>query len=360
MNVLLIRTSALGDIVHALPVLTALRRHLPEARIGWVVERVFAPLLAGHPDLDEVLPARLREWRWRPAGAEERRELAAFRRALRAFRADVTLDLMGNHKAGAIAFLSGARRRIGLARVDRREPSSALWLTETAPARGEHMVDRTLAVLDRLGLPPEPPDFGGDKLPAGPADPLPAADAPETGDAGEARYALLHPGTAWGNKVYPHERWARVARGLAEAADLPTRVALSPSESERELARRIVAAAGGAAEPVEAGDLPALVRLSRRARLVLGGDTGPVHLAHALGAPVLCVMGPTDPAIHGPYGAPDRALARRLPCSYCYRRFDSPKACLLEIAPEAVVERALAVLVDSPGNRNAGAGPPRT
>jgi lipopolysaccharide heptosyltransferase I len=341
-NVLLIRTSALGDVVHSLPVLTALRRHLPEARIGWVVERVFAPLLAGHPDLDEVLPAGLREWRGRPARAEERRELLAFRRALRAFRADVALDLMGNHKAGAIAFFSGARRRIGLARADRREPSSALWLTETAPARGEHAVERSLAVLDRLGLPAEAPDFAGDRLLAGAG-----TAAPEAGGDG-APFALLHPGAAWAYKVYPPERWARVARGLAGAAGLAVRVALSPSPPERELACRIVAAAGGAAEPVEAGELPALVRLSRRARLVLGGDTGPVHLAHALGTPVVCVMGPTDPARHGPYGAPERALARRLPCSYCYRRLDSTKACLLEIPPEAVVERAVSVLLDSP------------
>ncbi|HUP42532.1 MAG TPA: glycosyltransferase family 9 protein, partial [Thermoanaerobaculia bacterium] len=183
MNLLLIRTSALGDLVHTLPVLSALRRHLPEARIAWVVERVFAPLLEGHADLDQVLPVGLREWRERPFGAATRRELAAFRRALRAFRADVALDLMGNHKAGAIARLSGARRRIGLAGAERREPSSALWLTETAPARGEHAVERALAVVARLGVPAEEPDFGGDKLLAGVPSP-----ADEAGDLpGEER-----------------------------------------------------------------------------------------------------------------------------------------------------------------------------
>lgn len=342
MNVLLIRTSALGDVVHSLPVLTALRRHLPEARLGWVVERAFAPLLAGHPDLDEILPVGSRAWRERPLAADTRRELAAFRRGLRDFRADVALDLMGNHKAGAIAALSGARRRIGLGGPERREPSSTLWLTETAPARGEHAVDHALSVLARLGLPPEAPDFGGGKLLAAQGEAAPESPSQP------APFALLHPGAAWGNKVYPPERWARVARGLAEAAGLAVRVALSPNPAERELARRIVERSGGAAVQAAADDLPALVRLSRRARLVLGGDTGPVHLAHALGTPVLCLMGPTDPARHGPYGAPERALARRLPCSYCYRRFDSVKACLLEVRPEVVVERSLAVLVDSP------------
>lgn len=337
MNLLLIRTSALGDVVHCLPVLTALRRHLPEARIGWLVEDVFAPLLQGHPDLDEVVPVSLRRWRKRPGRAATRHEVLAFLRRLRAFGADVALDLMGNHKAALLARLSGARRRIGLERAARREPSSAVWINEPVPARGEHAVEHALAVLEPLGVPPGPPDFGGVKIPGEPGPAVPAA----------GRFALLHPGAGWGNKVYPPERWAAVARGLAARAGIETRVALSPSRQERELAERIAELSEGAAEPVEAGALPTLVGLSRRADLVLGGDSGPTHLAHALGTLVVCVMGPTDPARHGPYGAPERALARRLTCSYCYRRFSSTKACLLEIEPEEVVERAVYILLDS-------------
>jgi len=343
MNILLIRTSALGDIVHCLPALSALRRHLPEARLGWVVDRAFAPLLEGHPDLDEVLPVGLRAWRGRTFAGETRREARAFLRRLRAFRADVALDLMGNHKAGVLARLSGARRRIGLARADRREPSSALWVNEAAQARGVHAVDLALAVLAPLGVPAEPVDLGGARLPEAP---LP--DRPDRSEAGRRPFALLHPGAGWGNKVYPAERWAEVARELAERAGVETRVALSPSPAERTAAAEIVERAGGAAATVEVSELPALVAWSRRARLVLGGDTGPVHLAHAVGTPVVCVMGPTDPARHGPYGAPERALARPLPCSYCYRRFVSTKACLLEIEPRDVVERAVYMLLDSP------------
>ena len=340
MNLLLVRTSALGDVVHALPVLTAARRHFPEARIAWVVEEVFAPLLEGHPDLDLVLPVRLRAWRTRTFDGRTRREAAAFLRALRAFRADVALDLMGNHKAGVLARLSGARRRIGPARHQRREPSSVVWITEGVEARGEHAVDRGLAVLEGLGVPPGAADFGPERLvpDRGPG----REKSPEEDGAG---FVLLHPGAGWGNKVYPPERWGRVARGLADATGLPVRVALAPAPAERELAATVVATSGGAAGTVEAPDLPALAALSRGARLVLGGDTGPVHLAHALGTPVLQVMGPTDPRRHGPYGAPERALARPLPCSYCYRRFDETKACLLEIPPAAVVERAAEMLL---------------
>lgn len=340
MNLLLIRTSALGDVVHCLPVLTALRRHLPEARIGWVVDEAFAPLLEGHPDLDLVLPVALRRWRKHPAAASTRRELFAFLRRLRHFRADAALDLMGNHKAGVLARLSGAPRRIGLERESRREPSSALWINEPVVAAGEHAVENALSVLAPLGLAAGAADFGGDKIPAAPAPPAGA-------EAGPRPFALLHPGAGWGNKVYPPERWAAVARGLHERAGMETWVALSPSPAERLLAERIVELSAGAAGPVEAGALQDLVALSRRARLVLGGDTGPVHLAHALGTPVVCVMGPTDPARHGPFGAADRALARPLPCSYCYRRFASTKACLLEIEPADVVERSVYILLDS-------------
>jgi heptosyltransferase I len=330
-RILLVRTSALGDIVHCLPVLTELRRRLPEAKLGWVVEASMAPLLAGHPDLDELLPVRLRPWRKRPLAAQTLRELGAFLAALRRFRADVALDLMGNHKSGVLARLSGARRRIGLARTDRREPSSAFWVNESVAARGVHAVERALSLLPALGLEPGPADFGAERLLAG-SGPVGDAAVPEV---------LIHSGAGWANKVYPPERWAVVARRLAEHG-LRIGVPLAPGEEE--LAARLVEASRGAAVPLPAGGLDRLVSLLRSTRILLGGDTGPVHLAHALGTPVLAVLGPTDPARHGPYGAPDSALAVRLPCSFCYKRFDGPRACLLNLDPETVAARALALL----------------
>lgn len=337
-RILLVRTSALGDLVHCLPVATALARHLPEAKIAWVVEEVWAPLLAGHPALDRVIPVRTKAWRKTPGAAATQRDVLATVRELRSFGADVALDLMGNHKGGVLTRLSGARRRIGLDRTSRREPSSALWVGETVPARGVHAVERALSLLSALGLPEEPADFGGDSLLS-----EAVADGEELPDG---PFALLHPGAGWGNKVYPAERWGEVARLLADSTGLATAVALSPSPAERALAEVIVATASGAARPVEAGSLASLVALSRRARLVLGGDTGPIHLAHALGTPVLCLLGPTDPARHGPWGAPDSSLARVLPCSFCYRRFDTTKACLLELTPTQVAERAARLLGD--------------
>ncbi|HXU34059.1 MAG TPA: glycosyltransferase family 9 protein [Thermoanaerobaculia bacterium] len=342
MRILIVKTSALGDVVHALPVLGALRRHFKTARIAWVVEQWIAPLLAGHPDLDEVIPVRLGAWRKRPFARATLSELGRLRSRVADFAPDVALDLMGNHKAGVLAALSFADRRLGLAREFRREPSSAIWINEgvpLSPDQNGHAVDRMLAVLGGLGLPQEPAEFQPEKILAGPDAEIPGgterpADPPD-------RFALLHPGAGWGNKRYPAGGWGRALQALAQESGLPSLVAVGPGEEP--LAAEIVAASGGAARSVPA-EIPAFAALARRAQIVLGGDSGPTHLAHALGRPVLMVMGPTDPALHGPYGAPHLALAKRLPCSYCHRRFAEVKACLLEIAPREVAARAGEIL----------------
>ncbi len=329
MRILIVRTSALGDVIHALPVLTALRRHLPEARIGWVVEEGMAPVLAGHPDLDQMIVARLRQWR--KVSRKGTGELGGFVSELRRFSADVALDLMGNYKAGVISRLSGARTRIGFARPHRREPSSAIFINRPVVPRGVHAVDRMLSLLDALGLPPEPADFGPEKL---------FREEPALEITGP--FALLHPGAGWANKRYPPAWWGKATRLLQIETGLPTWVAAA--RGEEDLAAEVAAASEGAARVVPAPDLPTLAALIRRARLMLGGDTGPSHLARALGTPLVMVMGPTDPERHGPYGDPQGAVYKRLPCSFCYQRLPETKACLFEVPPRQVAARAVAAL----------------
>ncbi|MFL6196526.1 MAG: glycosyltransferase family 9 protein [Thermoanaerobaculia bacterium] len=335
MRILIVRTSALGDVIHALPVLTALRRHLPQAKIGWVVEEGMAPVLAGHPDLDELIVVRLRQWRRRSGGGAA--GLRGFLSALEGFAPEVALDLMGNHKAGVISLLSLADRRIGFARPYRREPSSSLWITEPVVPRGMHAVDRMLSLLDALGLPPEPADFGPRKIfreePAEIGNLLAADPEP---------YVLLHPGAGWVNKRYPPAWWGEAAGRLRAETGLRTWIAAAPNEET--LAAEVEATAAGAAVTVPAPDLPSLAALIRRSRLMMGGDTGPTHLARALGVPALMVLGPTDPDRHGPYGFPEGAVFKRLPCSFCYKRLPEIKACMLEIPPRRIVETALGLL----------------
>ncbi len=129
---------------------------------------------------------------------------------------------------------------------------------------------------------------------------------------------------------------------MSAGAGVEVWVPVAPGEAD--LAESVAAASRGTARTVDAGPFAALAALLRGSRLLLGGDTGPLHLAHALGTPVLAVMGPTDPARHGPYGEPNRALARRLPCSFCYKRFPEARACLLGVAPAEVAARGLELL----------------
>lgn len=327
-RVLLVRTSALGDVVNALPVLAAVRRSWPGARIGWVVDEAFAPLLEGHALLDELIPVPLR--RWRRGGEGRAGELARFVRRLRRFDAELALDLMGNHKGALLARLSGARLRFGARRADRREPASALWVNRRVPVPAAHSVDRMLAIAAAAGARIEPVDFAADALACG------------RELSGGRDHLFVHPGAAWGNKRLPPGRWGAVAAGLARRTGVEVRIGAAPGEEE--LADAVVAASGGIARRLDAPTLGHLTAAIRGARLVLAGDTGALHLARALEVPVVAVHGPTDPELHGPYARPADVVFRRLPCSFCHRRMAEAKACLLGIDPEEIVERAAARL----------------
>ena len=341
MKILLIRTSALGDIVHCLPVLEALRAALPEARLAWLVEKVWSPLLDAHPDLEARFLVNTKGWRKNKLAATTRAEIRTSLAAVRAFAPDVAIDLMGNFKGGFLAYLSGARRRIGAAGRSRREAGSAFFLNEAVEPRGEHAIDRALSLLRPLGIEEPQVVLGGRKLlrEAPPA----ARKLLDEQASGGKKLVLLLAGAGWANKIYPIASWAKVAQGLAaDGAD----VVLPSAPGEEQLVASLAAAAGGAARVVDAKPFPVLAALIRRAALVLGGDTGPLHLAHSLSAKVLCLIGPTDPRRNGPYGAPERVIFRELPCSFCYKRFDEAKACLLQHAPEAVLRRARELLAE--------------
>lgn len=359
MRILLVRTSAMGDIVHCLPVLVALREQRPEARIAWVVEEVWAPILADHPDLDRRIVVRTKKWRKRPWSRENRRDIRRAVREMRQFAPDVAVDLMGNHKGALLAALSGAPATIGADRDHRRESSSARWLKRTVPTPGVHAVDRAMALVPALvpalgtdrPAPEAAVDFGGERLLRDGSEAV-LSDLRARAASGR-KLVLIQAGAGWANKRYPVPHWAEVAAALDRVGHdvwLPT------APGEERLAEEIAKGAGGRVRTYDAKAFATLAALMRAADLFLGGDTGPVHLAHALGTPVLCLIGPTDPARNGPYDALDRVLFHELPCSYCYKRFDGPRACILAIDPSQVVERALGSLAGDRG-RSSSARP---
>jgi len=288
--IVLVKLSAIGDVIHGIPAAVELKRVFPATRIGWVVEGRAADVLAGHPAIDHLfrLPRGwLKSWS----------AVRSLRRQLIDFRADVAIDMQGLFKSAIATRLSGARLRIGHARPESRE---AAWLayTRTVSATAAHVVDRNCDLLAPLGVRGVRPDFAMPDWPVSrhrirewlntlrlPAPPV-----------------IINPGAGWPSKIWPEERFAAVARQLHDRHRL-TSVVVWGGERERASAERIAAAAPAAtvvAPPTTLQDLGVLSRLSR---LFLSGDTGPLHLAAAVGTPCVGLFGPVPADRNGPYGS---------------------------------------------------------
>jgi ADP-heptose:LPS heptosyltransferase len=306
MKVLLVRLSAIGDVVHTLPTLAALHRAGHE--VSWLVEPPARDLLTDNPALHQVVYApRSRQFVF----ADARNAV----QALRARKLDVALDLQGLWKSVAWARLSGAKRTIGYARAARREGSSALLLHEdmALPSGIVHVIDKNLALLRTLGI-----EAVGDRtFPLPPAEAATKRVTAELAAAGLRDYAIVNPGGGWTSKLWPVESMGALARAL-KARGLTPLVTWGPGEQD--LAARVVTASDGAARTSFPTTIPELIELLRRARLVVAADTGPLHLACAVGTPVVALFGPTDPARNGPFAAEDEVVSRRPACFPCYRR----------------------------------------
>ena len=295
---LIARMSAIGDTVLTLPVLCALRRAFPKAFIAWVVERSAAPMLQGHDALDEliVLP---RLWLKSP------REIWNFRRRLLALAIETTIDPQSVSKTALACWLSGAGRRIGFGGRYGKELSP--WLNnERRVHRQAHITDRSLELLEPLGVQPGPVEF---RVPrCAPAEATIAAYLSRTQlDRG---YAIVNPGARWDSKLWPLERYAEVVTALADNHGL-TSVVVWAGDRERAWAEAIVAAAPKAATLAPRTDLLELTALLRRARIFIGSDTGPMHTAAAVGTPCVAMYGTTRPEDCGPYGEQHIALQTR-------------------------------------------------
>jgi ADP-heptose:LPS heptosyltransferase len=299
--------SSIGDVVHTLPTLAALQQH--GHRVGWLVEPMSASLLLENPLVTYCgLAPAAKAFSWRAA--------KAVLRQIRRQGFEAALDLQGLWKSAAWARLSGARRVIGFARGFRREPASARLMKETVeqPAAAVHVIDKNLALLKPLGI-----DALGLR-----EFPLPKTSAEsrsvEQGLAQlrlDGAFGVLNPGGGWVSKQWPTQSFGALARGLRERGLAPL-VTFGPGEEA--LADRVVEASGGAALRGFGTTLLEYVELARRARLVVAADTGPLHLACAVGTPVVGLYGPTDPARNGPFSAQDVVVRRVPPCAPCHKR----------------------------------------
>jgi lipopolysaccharide heptosyltransferase I len=309
MKIALLRLSSLGDVVHALPVAAALRAHRPGVHITWVAERHEAALLRGHPALDAVVVADTRRWRRArrpPELLAALRDVRGVKRQLGRAGHDVALDLQGLVKSALLALATRAPLRVGFERRSCREPLSALATNRrVAPPAARHVVEQNLSLLGPLGIVEPPARF---ELPVDPDAEARVDDL--FGRAGlkpTDPLVVLNPGAGRPLKRWPPDRFRQLADRLAAGTDARVLVLWGPGD--RDVARQIVD--GLPAGPVLLApptDLAGLVAVLRRARVVVAGDTGPLHLAAALGVRCVGLYGPTSEVRNGPYGPGHRVL----------------------------------------------------
>lgn len=335
------RLSAMGDILHALPAVTALREARPEWRIGWAVEPQWKSLLASEgavvrgpamPLLDRIHVVPARRWTRTPITMRTLREVRQVRRELRAENYDVCVDLQGALRSAIIAKWARAGRLIG--EEAPRERAARYFFTERVRTHGVHVIGQAIEVMSAVV---------GEALPA--RRPLLPVDAGAEckADTLSAPFVLLNPGAGWGAKRWPAERYAVIAARLRDAG---YGVVVNAGPGEESLAAEVVAQSGNAALVLRSS-LTELIAITRRAALIIGGDTGPLHLASALNRPVVGIFGPTDPARNGPFGGRFRVL-RHPESRRDHKRRAAPEAGLLTITPDAVMVAAMELLCEVP------------
>ena len=366
-RLLVVRLGAMGDILHALPAVTALRQAHKGWVIDWAVEPRWRALLAAEdsigrvtsqPLVDRILFAPTREWRKAPLSQKTLHEIKALRQALRAGEYDAVLDLQGAVRSAVVGRMAGCRRLIGEAEPRER---IARWLfTERVATRGAHVIEQDVELASAVAgddLAPVTPWLPVDQAAEAWADQILPRDAsqpgpprtglrpwggepgsPRTGPGpwgGSQAAVLINPGAGWGAKRWPIERYAAVAQGLI---DRGLHVLVNAGPGEEPLGEVISHATGGAATSLTC-TLEQLIALTRRVALVIAGDTGPLHLACALSRPVVGIYGPTDPSRNGPFGTRFRVL-RSPESRRDHARNAAPEAGLLTISPEDVLQAA--------------------
>jgi heptosyltransferase-1 len=334
---LVVRLGAMGDVLHALTAVAMLRRALPEARIGWVVEQRWRELLcapgvelagprgAGRPLVDELHLVDTRGWRKRPLGAQTRREFLAAIRGMRVLQYDAALDLQGAIKSAVIAQMSGAKLVLGF-----RQPRefAARWFYDSlVDGHAVHVIEQNLEVvqswLEEIGLSRATATLqpGTALLPRHQASEARMDAVLQSLGLAQSPIAILNPGAGWGAKQWDPARYGELAIALA-ARGLRSVVNYGPGEQT--IARQAVAASRGSAVELFSS-LSELIALDRRSQLFVGPDTGPMHLAALLGVKTVALFGPTDPARNGPYWA--GACVLRDPASitsYSHKRAPDP------------------------------------
>jgi len=329
----------MGDVIHALPAVVALRHALPETTIGWVVEERWSELLCarGYPlggPISEQKPlanrvhyVRTKQWRKNLLAAATWKDLRSSLGEIRQARYNSAIDFQGAIRSAVIARWSGTKQIVGFASP--REGPAKWFYNRRVGGHGAHIIEQNVALAAEAGK---------TTVAVVPAAILPRDPAAEAWcdryfqDNQVTKLVLLNPGAGWGAKQWPADRYGTIARELA-ADGYTVRINYGPGEED--LANAVEASSEGSARSVQCS-LGELIALTRRASLFIGGDTGPLHLASALKVPVIALFGPTDPARNGPFG--ERNIVLRKPESVTsHTRRAQPDPGLVRITTQEVL-----------------------
>jgi heptosyltransferase I len=330
---LLVRLGSLGDVIHALPAASALRDAFPEARIDWLIEPKWRRLLESNPDLSEIISLE----------KKSATGLITTVGKLRAARYTCAVDFQGLYKSALPAFASGAPRRIGFSSTYAREGFASLLYTDRVNPRGAHKVDHNLTLAEAAGA------VVRSTSPRFPLTPRPEDEKQVTQELARHNigdFYVLNPGGGWRSKCWPPERYGELHHRLAVQHGWRAIISFGPGEES--LAQELVSAAGTPAPVAVPLGLGPLMALLHRAKFVVSADTGPLHLASALGSRVVGLYGPTDPARNGPHGGQNQtqSIVIRNPSKSetTYRRGASYSSPMLSITVDQVAD-AVARLV---------------
>lgn len=331
---LIVRLGSLGDVIHAIPAVSALRARFPDARIDWMVDPRYIEVLTLVAGIDEAIPMDPRKTAGRPGQPG----LLGSIRKLRRTRYDAAVDLQGLIKSAILARASGARQTIGFPRAHLREPWARLLYTRTPdPGDAKHVIFKNLALLETLGVHDRQLRF-----------PL-TVPVTATVDSvyrrcGRGQYVIINPGAAWPNKQWPADRFGSVASAIKSRTGLRSLVLWGPGEQS--LAERVADSASGAADVSPITTITDLFGIAQGAPLMISGDTGPLHIAGAVGTPIVALFGPTWAERNGPWAADDVVLTRTEGCLCLYeRRCRKAEPCISDIGVDeviAAVDRRLA------------------
>ena len=360
-SLLVVRLGAMGDVIHTMHAVAWLRRCLPETKIGWVIEERWAELLCAkgtprsglrsstRPLVDLVHVVNTKAWRKSPLASATRHQFSSALKEIREQRYEVAVDFQGAIKSALLGRLCGAKILVGMNQP--RESPARLFYSERVQTRGAHVIEQYCSLAETaLGdRNRRTPLHGASEdtrrspsIAASPEFPLDEA-------AGQVisrklqnmsgRVVLVNPGAGWGAKEWPSERYGEVSRELGNGG---VQVVTNYGPGEEQLAKAVAASSGGRAQPITCS-VAELIALTRHADLFIGGDTGPLHLAVALGVPVVAIFGPTDPARNGPYRG--KSVVLRNPASRTSLSHTSaPDPGLLQITPYQVLSAARELL----------------